>query len=133
MLRSVHETVLYATDVAATARFFRDVLGLRAIGTSDGSSAVFRIPEGDAVLLVFHPDHAAAPNRGVPTHGTRGVGGHVAFRVDAGSLDDWRTRFASAGVAIEMDRMWDRGGRSVYVRDPAGNSIELVDGEIWMR
>jgi len=133
MLRSVHETVLYATDIAATERFFCDVLRLRGIGASDGLSAAFRIPEGDAVLLVFHPDHAAAPNRSVPRHGTRGVGGHVAFRVDAGSLDDWQTRFANAGVAIEMDRTWERGGRSLYVRDPAGNSIELVDGEIWMR
>ena len=129
-LRFIHESTLYATDVPEAARFFRDILQLREVGTTDALSAALRFPEGDAVLLLFHPDLASAPNRGVPSHGTNGAG-HVAFRVSDGSLDDWRSRLVNAGVAIELDRTWDRGGRSLYVRDPAGNSIELVDGEIW--
>ena len=31
----------------------------------------------------------------------------------------------------EADFAWPGGGRSVYVRDPAGNSIEFADPAIW--
>ena len=34
------------------------------------------------------------------------------------------------GVEIEKDLRRDQG-RSLYFRDPAGNSVELVDGDIW--
>ena len=33
--------------------------------------------------------------------------------------------------AIEADFRWPNGARSIYVRDPAGNSIELADPAIW--
>lgn len=129
-VRHVHETVLYAGDVPASARFFADVLGLRAIGGGDPDSASLRLPEGDAVLLIFSPSHARREGRGVPAHGTDGAG-HIAFRVAAGSLDAWLVTLARHGVPVELDRTWPRGGRSLYVRDPAGNSVELVDGRIW--
>ncbi|MBU6413805.1 MAG: VOC family protein [Planctomycetes bacterium] len=93
-------------------------------------SAARAFPTGDAVLLLFHPAYAATPGRGVPTHGTTGPG-HIAFRVTAGMLDQWLKRFAELEVEVELDRTWKRGGRSLYVRDPAGNSVELVEGEIW--
>ena len=31
----------------------------------------------------------------------------------------------------EREITWPLGGRSVYVRDPSGNSVEFVEGEIW--
>lgn len=91
---------------------------------------MFRLGAGDSVLLIFDPRHAATGGRGVPTHGTVGPG-HVAFGVGKGELAWWRQRLETAGVAIELERDWPRGGRSVYVRDPAGNSVEMVEGAIW--
>ncbi|MBL9147166.1 MAG: VOC family protein [Phycisphaerae bacterium] len=129
-IRHVHETVLYANDVVDAARFYVDILGLRAVGSIDADGAAFRLPEGDAVLLLFAPAYARREGRGVPAHGADGAG-HVAFRVAAGSLDAWSATLARHGVLVEMDRTWQRGGRSIYVRDPAGNSVELVDGTIW--
>ncbi|MBL0928132.1 MAG: VOC family protein [Phycisphaerales bacterium] len=129
---AIHETVLYAEDVAAASRFYGEVIGLRVLPGSDDTSAAFRLPRGDAMLLVFNAGYAERPGRGVPVHGARGAG-HVAFRVEPGSLDGWRSHLEARGVPIELDRPWPRGGRSVYVRDPAGNSVELVDGEIWAR
>ena len=38
---------------------------------------------------------------------------------------------AAHGVAIEHEQTWPRGGRSFYVRDPAGNSIEFATPRIW--
>lgn len=133
----IHETVLYARDVAACAAFYRDVIGLRPIGTPTELSAALRLPEGDAVLLIFNPEHASQPGRGVPSHGAWGAGphaganGHVAFRIDSGGVAAWRERLAAAAAPIEMEVPWERGGRSIYTRDPAGNSVELVEGRVW--
>jgi hypothetical protein len=34
-------------------------------------------------------------------------------------------------VAVESDYTWPGGGRSLYFRDPAGNSLELGTPAIW--
>lgn len=141
-VRAVHETVLYARDVAACATFYRDVIGLRPVGTPSEVSAVLRLPEGDAVLLIFNPEHAARADRGVPSHGAWGVAtgggatasganGHIAFRAGEAGVAAWVERLAVAGVKIEMEVPWERGGRSIYMRDPAGNSVELIEGRVW--
>ena len=123
----VYETVLYAADVPAAARWYADVLGLRLVDGPDELSAGFRLDDG-GVLLVFDPERASRPGRPVPSHGTSGAG-HVAFAVD--SVAEWEQRLAERGVEVELDKEWPQGGRSLYVRDPAGNSVELVAGDIW--
>ncbi|WP_227254645.1 VOC family protein [Frigoriglobus tundricola] len=35
------------------------------------------------------------------------------------------------GIAIEKEVTWPRGGRSLYIRDPASNSVELVTPGAW--
>jgi catechol 2,3-dioxygenase-like lactoylglutathione lyase family enzyme len=66
----------------------------------------------------------------VPSHGASGPG-HVAFRVPKGELDRWRETLLERGVEIDRDVEWDGGRRSLYVRDPAGNSVELTEDELW--
>jgi catechol 2,3-dioxygenase-like lactoylglutathione lyase family enzyme len=118
----VYETVVYADDLEAALAFYRDVLGLRQV--DDGA---FRL-DGGGMLLLFDPALSSQPGRPVPSHGAVGPG-HVAFSVE--SLDGWPERFAAHGVDIERVKEWTRGGRSMYVRDPAGNSVELVEGDLW--
>jgi catechol 2,3-dioxygenase-like lactoylglutathione lyase family enzyme len=57
--------------------------------------------------------------------------GHVAFAVEAGGLEAFVAELRRRGVEIEREIPWDEGGRSVYVRDPHGNSVELIEGEAW--
>jgi catechol 2,3-dioxygenase-like lactoylglutathione lyase family enzyme len=125
----VYETVVYASDVARTAAFYRDVLRLRQIDGPDQYSAALRLSDG-SVLLIFDPARAALAGRAVPAHGALGAG-HVAFSVAAGALGSWRDRLSELGIALEQDRRWGDRGESLYVRDPADNSVELVEGEIW--
>jgi catechol 2,3-dioxygenase-like lactoylglutathione lyase family enzyme len=120
--RRVYETVVYATDLAAAAGFYRDALGLREV-----EDAVFRLDDG-GVLLLFDPGRSSQPGRPVPSHGATGPG-HVAFSVE--SLAGWRERLAEHGVELEHEHSWPRDARSLYVRDPAGNSVELVEGDLW--
>jgi catechol 2,3-dioxygenase-like lactoylglutathione lyase family enzyme len=125
----VYETVLYALDLAATAAFYRDVIGLSVIGEPDELGAFFRMGDG-ALLLLFDPRRSGRPGRAVPSHGATGPG-HVAFAVAPGELASWRARLRDHGVAIEHEAHDPPGTGQLYVRDPAGNSVELVEGEIW--
>jgi catechol 2,3-dioxygenase-like lactoylglutathione lyase family enzyme len=129
----VLETCLYAHDLDAAERFYADVLGLEVFAREAERHVFFRC--GAGMLLVFDPERTAtAPGQvkgvTVPAHGPHGPG-HVCFRITAGALDEWRDRFARAGVAIEAEIAWPRGGTSLYVRDPSGNSVELAPASIW--
>jgi catechol 2,3-dioxygenase-like lactoylglutathione lyase family enzyme len=127
-IRGIYETVLYG-DVPALEAFYRQVLGLRLVDGPDELAAAFRLPDG-AVLLLFDPERSGRPGRPVPSHGASGPG-HVAFRVPKGELDRWRETLLEQGVEIDRDVEWDGGRRSLYVRDPAGNSVELTEDELW--
>jgi catechol 2,3-dioxygenase-like lactoylglutathione lyase family enzyme len=122
----VLETVLYVDDLDAAERFYGEVLGLTLDSRQDGLFAFFRC--GAGMLLLFEPNAAAA--RHVPSHGAKGPG-HVCFALPEDALDAWQARLIAAGVAIEQEVDWPRGGRSFYFRDPAGNSLELATPRIW--
>jgi catechol 2,3-dioxygenase-like lactoylglutathione lyase family enzyme len=129
----VLETSLYARDLEAAERFYGEVLGLERIAKVEGRHVFFRC--GPAVLLVFNPDSTRqvptfVGGRAVPLHGADGAG-HAAFAVRPEELDGWKRRLAEGGVAVESDVEWPGGGRSLYLRDPAGNSIELATPAVW--
>jgi catechol 2,3-dioxygenase-like lactoylglutathione lyase family enzyme len=127
-LRGVHEAALYTDDLAAADRFWT-ALGLPRIGRAEGRHVFFRA--GDDLLLVFDPSATAVPGGAVPAHGTHGAG-HIALSVpDLAALAAWRRRLADAGVPVEAELTWPSGGRSLYFRDPAGNSIELITEGSW--
>lgn len=126
-LTGVLETVLYAADLDAAERFYGGLLGLAVDSRKPGLFVFFRI--GRAMLLVFDPT-AARHNRQVPAHGADGPG-HVCFAVPEAQLAAWRAHLQAHGVAIEHEERWPRGGWSFYVRDPAGNSVELATPRIW--
>jgi catechol 2,3-dioxygenase-like lactoylglutathione lyase family enzyme len=123
----VLETILYVDDLNAAEQFYGDVLGLELDSKKDGLFVFFKC--GDGMLLLFEPK-AAGTGRNVPAHGARGPG-HACFAVAEDDLDGWKRRLETAGVAIEQEMNWPRGGRSFYFRDPAGNSLELATPKIW--
>ena len=129
----VLETCLYASDLDAAEQFYGTVLGLDAFAREPDRHVFFRC--GAGVLLIFNPARTrttAGQVTGVaiPPHGASGPG-HVAFRVAESELAEWRTRLEDAGIAIEAEVTWPRGGHSLYMRDPAGNSVELAPASIW--
>lgn len=131
-IEGILETALYAADLDAAEAFYTGVLGLPVI-TRHGHRHVF-FSLGRSVLLVFNPDETEqAPPAGalpVPPHGARGPG-HACFRVARTALDGLRARLEAAGVVIEADFCWPNGARSIYFRDPAGNSLECAEGALW--
>ena len=55
----------------------------------------------------------------------------VILLLDENTFEGWRTRFLELGIAIDAENQWDRGGRSLYVRDPDGHSVELATPGLW--
>lgn len=121
------ETILYSDDLAAAEHFYGELLGLPRDSRKDGVFVFFRV--GEAMLLIFCPA-AARANRDVPAHGAEGPG-HVCFAVAEAELDGWAQHLSGHGHPVEHQQAWPRGGRSFYVRDPAGNSVELATPRIW--
>ncbi|MFO1037345.1 MAG: VOC family protein [Geminicoccaceae bacterium] len=127
-LGRVLETVLYVDDLDAASRFYGEVLGLEQDSGQAGLFSFFRI--GEAMLLLFDPTTSGKDRGSIPPHGSHGPG-HACFAVPEVELDPWRQHLESRGVAIEAEHVWPRGGRSIYFRDPAGNSLELATPRIW--
>jgi catechol 2,3-dioxygenase-like lactoylglutathione lyase family enzyme len=131
-LERLLETGLYVADLAASMRFYADVLGGDVLLDTDRLVALSI--GGESVLLLFQRgatlDAMPTPGGMVPGHGAEGIQ-HIAFAVPGDSLPAWRDRLRDAGVGVESEVDWPRGGRSIYLRDPDGHSIELLTRGLW--
>ena len=123
----IFETVLYAEDLNAAKKFYSDVLGLSLYRESE-YFLVYRLES--SVLLIFDPKLSAEDGRPVPAHGSVGQG-HIAFGASQDQTEAWRQHFLNKGIPIDEVVKWSEGGKSVYVRDPAGNSIEFAPSTLW--
>lgn len=127
------ESALYVDDLDAAEAFYREVMGLEKVARVEGRHVFLRC--GDGILLLFDPAKTIQPpaldaRLPVPPHGTRGDG-HLCFRATADEIERWVTHLCGRGIALEADFKWPQGGRSIYFRDPAGNSLELAEPRIW--
>jgi len=126
------ETALYFDDLAAATAFYRDTLGLRVM--SETGRLVSLDAGGGTVLLLFHRGETTQglrwPQGWIPPHDGTGPL-HLAIGVAADQLEAWEDWLVSRGVAVESRVSWQRGGRSLYFRDPAGHSVELVTPGTW--
>jgi catechol 2,3-dioxygenase-like lactoylglutathione lyase family enzyme len=127
------ESALYVDDLDKAERFYGEVMGLERIAKVESRHVFFRCGEG--VLLLFDADKTVKPPAAdarlpVPPHGTKGDG-HLCFRGTEDEIERWKAHLEANGVTIEADFEWPQGGRSIYFRDPAGNSLEIANPRIW--
>mgnify|MGYP001388257375 CR=1 FL=1 len=122
------ETCLYVDDLNAAEKFYRRILGVESFSRVNNRHVFFRC--GESMLLLFNPLETAKSSGDVPTHGAHGPG-HVAFAIAPNQIDLCRRQLQENGIAIETEITWPSGGRSIYFRDPAGNSVELATAQVW--
>ena len=131
-LDHVLEACLYVDDLEAAEVFYTGVLGLTLHSKLEGRHVFFRC--GQQMVLLFNPEATADPEltpRGLGSHGAHGPG-HLAFGVNADEIDVWRAHLESHGVEIEQEIDWGGSrGRSIYFRDPDGNSLEFATSALW--
>jgi catechol 2,3-dioxygenase-like lactoylglutathione lyase family enzyme len=130
---AILESALYVSDLDAAEGFYADVLGLKLLGKVDGRHIFFRC--GPGVLLIFNAEATKVPPAAdaklpVPPHGTVGDG-HLCFAASRDEIEDWKAHLAAKGIEIESEFEWPQGGRSIYIRDPSGNSVEFAEPRIW--
>ena len=130
-VRRVLETALDCDDLPRSAAFYQ---GLMNVMPMLATERLVAIDAGEGtVLLLFQKGAAASltlPGGVVPAH-TPGGSGHLAFAVDAADVPAWEARLAMLGIAIESRVTWERGGRSLYFRDPEDRLLELATPGLW--
>ena len=135
----VLESALYADDLDKAEDFYTRVMGLERISRVGDRHVFFRCGEG--VVLLFNPAETVKPpapdaKLPVPPHGATGDG-HLCFRATGEEIERFKAHLQAHGVEIEADFRWPArddepsGGRSIYFRDPAGNSLEIAEPRIW--
>lgn len=113
--------VLTCREVEETISWYHRVLGLETITLGDGRRAL-RL--GHTKLHLHQAGAEPEPHAAVPTPGSADLCFVVEGRIEAVAL-----HLEELGVPVELgpvDRTGARGEmRSVYVRDPDGNLVEL--------
>jgi catechol 2,3-dioxygenase-like lactoylglutathione lyase family enzyme len=131
-VKALGEIALRVDDLAAMRKFYQEVIGLELMRDSP-IGVFFRIAEGygghTQVLALF--DRRGNPDyQGVDTK--RSTVDHFAFTISLADFDTEKERLERYGLRVETaEHKWVHW-RSLYVRDPEGNEVELVcyDGSV---
>lgn len=114
--------VLYVRDLEKCSAFYREVVGLRQIGRIfNNQASLFSGGRTHHELLLIQVGDAPGPLQG------RRLGlYHTGWKVGE-SLDELReTRRRVEAFGAEIDGMADHTvSKSLYLRDPDGNEVEL--------
>jgi catechol 2,3-dioxygenase-like lactoylglutathione lyase family enzyme len=132
-LSGVLETALVVEDVARATRFYRRLFGFGVLAQTQRLSSL-NVKPGQ-VLLLFQRwgslDDVPLPGGMLPGGMDAEGRSHMAFAIEAEHLESWQHWIKQNGVAIESTVHWDRGGTSLYFRDPDGNLLELATPGVW--
>ena len=135
-LGQIVETILYTSNVPRLAAWYTDVMGIQPFAEMGPRGAGFSLLN-NTILLLFNRTMTTqdiVEERGtIPKHGCElGLGQHMAFGCDGpAALNEWEAHFKAKGVPIIGKMDWERGGKSVYVKDWEGHVIEVMTRGVW--
>ncbi len=124
----LHELVLEVDDLAASTRFYEDVIGLNVVSRWTGDREAVWFDMGDTTALGLWPVETGGAK--AIANGRGGVHVHFALRIPLGSIDDVQTRLEALGCTITDRVEFGDGNRSLYLDDPDGNCVELMDAVV---
>ena len=122
--QGLFEMTLEVADLAASERFYHDVIGLPVAARWTGERPAVWLTLGREGFVGLWPPETGGV---AAIHGGRG-GRHVHFalRVPMGTLDAVAARLESLGYQVEfLD--FGAGNRAIYLNDPDGNVLELTE------
>ena len=120
-VRSLDHLVLTVADINRSAAFYVDVLHMERVAFGEGRTA---LRFGQQQINLHGPGAPVLPRATVPTPGSA----DLCFLIDV-PLKDVVSHMTTLGIAMESGIVNREGAagllRSVYLRDPDGNLIEL--------
>jgi catechol 2,3-dioxygenase-like lactoylglutathione lyase family enzyme len=120
------ESSLYVADPVASASFYAKIFGFRKISDfGDRGCAMEAGPR--QVLLLFRK--RASIDMETPHDGEGEL--HLAFAVAPEELGRWEGWLAENSIAVEEKKSWERGGISIYFRDPDRHLLEIATPGVW--
>lgn len=121
------------TDLSLAVKFYTELFEYRVM-VSDDRFAALNVADKDVLLLFLQGgtvEPAVLPNGGViPPHDGSGQN-HLGLAIPMSELAEWESRLTEHGIAIESRVTWQRGGVSLYFRDPDDHLLELLTPGIW--
>lgn len=120
------ESSLYVDDVQRSVAFYEKIFGFRLISDFGGRGCAMQAGERQ-VLLLFKK--RASIGMETPHDGDGEL--HVAFAIAASALEEWERWLAANGIAVEEKKAWERGGWSLYFRDPDRHLLEVATPGVW--
>jgi len=120
------ESSLYVIDVPRSIRFYQETFGFSVI-TEFGERGCAMQAGAHQVLLLFKK--GASRTISSPHDGDGEL--HLAFAIPTNELSSWESWLQKKGIAVEEKRRWERGGWSLYFRDPDRHLIELATPGTW--
>jgi catechol 2,3-dioxygenase-like lactoylglutathione lyase family enzyme len=115
--------------------FYRRVFRFAVLAKSTEPDRLTALDVGKTQVLLLSKKGASV--EAVATPGGKippcdgGGNSHLAFPIETNELKDWKEWLAENDVVIESTVRWDRGGQSLYFRDPDGNLLELATPGVW--
>lgn len=126
------ESSLYVEEMDRSERFYQEVLQFQKL-VSDERFCAFQA-SNHQVLLLFKKNASTQPmvieGGVIPPHDASGQM-HLAFAISAQELSRWEQWLRERQIVIESKVRWERGGQSIYFRDPDGHLLELVTPGCW--
>lgn len=128
----VLETCIHVDDVERSGRFYEKLFNFLRMDSNE-RFCVFDVG-GGSVLILFRRGGTSDPvhTEGgvIPPHGGSGDL-HLAFAIRAEDFAGWEKRLREEGISIESEVRWNRGGTSLYFRDPDHHLVELATPGTW--
>jgi len=122
----LHELVIEVADLDASTRFYEEVIGLLIVQRWGEDRPAVWFDMGDTTALGLWTAKAAI---GALANGRGGAHVHFALRIPHGTIDAVQQRLERLGFDV-LRIEFDDGNRSVYVDDPDGNCLELMDAVV---
>ena len=126
------EVGIYVKNIIKSIEFYQNLFDFPIL-KSDERFAALDV-QGKQVLLLFKyggsPKPIKIPGGILPGHDATGTS-HISFSIRTESINEWLKFLSEKNIEIESKITWEKGGQSLYFRDPDKNLLELTTPATW--
>ena len=131
-VNGILETALYVDDLKVSASFYKTFFQFETLFADERLCALNVSDRQVLLLFLKRASNVAMTSSGgvIPPHDGDG-NLHFAFSIAASELETWENWLRENEIVIESTVKWNRGGTSLYFRDPDNHLLELVTPGLW--